>query len=104
MGKNNPIASILPYGHKIYQTALIYIPNGQKIIRRVPLQGPPKMYPNWNFWFENTYTIWQPLLIHIFWLNIYKTLTQNAIDTKSLYPNKVSTSFDIFQFSLRFYE
>jgi hypothetical protein len=35
---------------------------------------PYKIYPNWDFWFENTYTIWQPLsdirgslLLKAFW-------------------------------------
>jgi hypothetical protein len=29
------------------------IPNGHKIYQLLPLQDPPKCYPNWNFRFEN---------------------------------------------------
>jgi hypothetical protein len=42
------------------------IPNDGKIEQmtiKIPtpsITRPSKMYPNWDFWFENMYTIWQP--------------------------------------------
>jgi hypothetical protein len=36
------------------------VPNGHKIYQMVNLQDPPKYNQIGNFWFENTYTIWQP--------------------------------------------
>jgi hypothetical protein len=37
-----------------------FIPNVCKIDRHLPLQVPSKIYRNWDFWFKNMYTIWQP--------------------------------------------
>jgi hypothetical protein len=31
----------------------VKIPNYHKTYKHLPLQDPPKIYPNWNFWFEN---------------------------------------------------
>jgi hypothetical protein len=31
------------------------IPNGRKMYQHLPLQDPPKIYPNWDFWFEKTH-------------------------------------------------
>jgi hypothetical protein len=43
----------IPNVHRIYQIA-VNIQNGHKIYL------PVKLYPNWDFWYANTYTIWQP--------------------------------------------
>jgi hypothetical protein len=53
------ITSILPNGHKIYQMAIIYY-KWELNTPTYPILRPSKIYPNWDFWFENTYTIWQP--------------------------------------------
>jgi hypothetical protein len=34
-------------------------PNGHIIYQHIPLQDPPKIYPKWDFWSENMYTLWQ---------------------------------------------
>jgi hypothetical protein len=52
MAKIYQIATKLPQGHKIF---LITIKKPTFSILR-----PTKIYPNWYFWFENMYTIWQP--------------------------------------------
>jgi hypothetical protein len=63
----------IPNGHKIYQMATKYtkwpqnIPTGSEIDQTAKkllsfLSRHSKIYPNWNFWFENMYTIWQPCL------------------------------------------
>jgi hypothetical protein len=44
---------------EIYQSSIYYtkfplnIPNWYNIYQHNPSQGPPKIYPNWNFWHEN---------------------------------------------------
>jgi hypothetical protein len=45
----------VPNDHKMSQMTLNYTnwlqnrPNGNKIYQRLPLQDPPKIYPNWDF-------------------------------------------------------
>jgi hypothetical protein len=39
-------------GHKVYQMAVKYI-NWSYNIPPSPISRPYKIYPNWNFWFEN---------------------------------------------------
>jgi hypothetical protein len=54
---------------KIYQMTIKYtkctqnIPNGRKIhMYTIFIARPSKIYPNWDFWFDNICTIWQPWL------------------------------------------
>jgi hypothetical protein len=59
----------LPNGRKIYQMA-IKLPNDQtytKWLQKLPndqtytnIPRPSEIYPNWDFWNANRYTIWQP--------------------------------------------
>jgi hypothetical protein len=54
----------IPKWGKIYQMAIYYSqyqknrPKGHKIYQDFPLQDPPKVTQNRDFWFENK-TIWQ---------------------------------------------
>jgi hypothetical protein len=49
----------IPNNCKLYQMANIYIPNGRKIHQMAlkyttfSIARPSKIYPNWDFWFEN---------------------------------------------------
>jgi hypothetical protein len=51
--------------HKLYEIALT-VPNGRKIYQMAIKRPTPfiarssKIYPNWDFWCENTCTNWQP--------------------------------------------
>jgi hypothetical protein len=53
MGEN------IPNDHKLCQTAIKYtkwpqnIPNDHKIVKTFSIGKPFKVYPNWDFWFEN---------------------------------------------------
>jgi hypothetical protein len=51
-GKIYLIAPNLPNGHTIYQMAVLYL----KWLHNIPtfsIPRPSKIYPHWDFWFEN---------------------------------------------------
>jgi hypothetical protein len=44
----------IPKRAKIYQNdQKVHIPHGHKIYLHLSLQDTPKIFPNWDFWFEN---------------------------------------------------
>jgi hypothetical protein len=46
-----------------------YVHNGHKIgIPTFSISKPSKIYPNWDFWFANIQTIWQPCYVD--WSNL----------------------------------
>jgi hypothetical protein len=51
MGEIYQCATKLPNGHKIYHITLIYS-KWQLHIPTFSIPWPPKIYPNWDFWFE----------------------------------------------------
>jgi hypothetical protein len=51
-GKIYQIATKLPHGHKMYQAAVIYS-KWPKNKPNFSIPRPSKIYPNWDFWFEN---------------------------------------------------
>jgi hypothetical protein len=50
----------IPKRRKIYKKWPQNGPNGHKIYQHLPLQDSPKFTQNWDFWYENIHTIWQP--------------------------------------------
>jgi hypothetical protein len=45
--------------------AVKYIYVDQKMYQHLPSQDPPIFTQNWDFWFENIPTLWQPCMQYI---------------------------------------
>jgi hypothetical protein len=58
-GKLYQITTKLLNDHKIYQWAVIYSKMAKEYTT-FSIPRPSKIYPNWDFWFDNIGTIWQP--------------------------------------------
>jgi hypothetical protein len=63
----------VPNDTKIYQIAVKYTKWPQNIPKTLSIPRPSKIFPNWDFWYENTSTNWQLWLLPLLNKHVYKT-------------------------------